>query len=96
VPQAFPFVSPAERGAASALAAEGIEAWQMWQRPHPDTPSGYPGAARWRRELLLLPVHHGLSDGDVDRVADAAERIVPPAARAGRPGREPVATGGPA
>ncbi|HLY38001.1 MAG TPA: DegT/DnrJ/EryC1/StrS family aminotransferase [Candidatus Binatia bacterium] len=74
-PLAFPLVSDDRRRLLDRLAAEGVRALELWQRPHPALPvERFPYAARLRATLVGLPVHQELRAGDVERVIAAVER----------------------
>jgi hypothetical protein len=69
-PFAFPVVSDRKAELLSHLEAENVVAFDLWSVPHPVLPTeGFPGAARRRATTVGLPVHHGLSDRDVARIA---------------------------
>jgi dTDP-4-amino-4,6-dideoxygalactose transaminase len=55
----------------------GIESGNYWYVPHPACP---PDLAQevsgWRNHLLELPIHQGLTHGDIDRIADAVLRLL--------------------
>ncbi len=59
------------------LAAMGIESVNLWYEPHPVCPTDLAEeVSRWRRHLLELPIHQGLNESDVDRVADSVISIL--------------------
>jgi dTDP-4-amino-4,6-dideoxygalactose transaminase len=69
-PFAFPVVSDRKAELLAHLEAHNVVAFDLWSVPHPILPAeGFPGAARRRATTVGLPVHHGLSDRDVARIA---------------------------
>jgi dTDP-4-amino-4,6-dideoxygalactose transaminase len=69
-PFAFPVVSERKAELLAHLEAENVVAFDLWSVPHPVlSAGGFPRAARRRATTVGLPVHHGLSDGDVARIA---------------------------
>lgn len=74
-PLQFPVVVSDKPRFLERLAAQGIEGADAWPIPHPALPTGqFSSAATLRSTLVGLPVHHGLREGDLDRVASAALR----------------------
>ena len=69
-PFAFPIATTQKHGLIAALAAEGIEALDLWSLPHPSAPD-YRSAMARRATTVGLPVHQELRAEDVDRIADA-------------------------
>jgi dTDP-4-amino-4,6-dideoxygalactose transaminase len=74
-PLQFPVVVSDKPRFLERLAARGIEGADAWPVAHPSLPvRNFPSAAALRSTLVGLPVHHGLRDSDLDRVATAALR----------------------
>lgn len=78
---ASPFVFPVAAGrkdeALRDLAADGIDAMNLWSVPHPSLPEGrFPRAAMLRRRVLGLPVHQELTELDLERIARSARRAL--------------------
>lgn len=75
---ASPFVLPvrtADKPALLAwLRARGVDAVDLWSRPHPALDAaGYPGASARRASTVALPVHQELAPEDLQRIAWAME-----------------------
>jgi dTDP-4-amino-4,6-dideoxygalactose transaminase len=75
----FPVRSALRDGLQAHLRAAGVETLVHYPVPLPEqeafsglAPAACPAAARLAREVLSLPLHPGLGDGDVARVCDAA------------------------
>lgn len=78
-PFAFPLFVADQSRAIALLAVHGIEAIAGWPTPHPALPlERFPGAARRRAGVVLLPVHQELRATDLDRIAAAARGIPDP------------------
>jgi len=59
---------------ARSLAGWGVEAVAWWDEFHPAVPwAEFPEAQALKRRVLALPVHQGLSEADMERVACAFE-----------------------
>lgn len=59
---------------ARLMAGWGVEACPWWRELHPAVPWGeFPEAAALKRRLLALPVHQGLGETEMERVAAAFE-----------------------
>lgn len=73
---AAPFALPLDvddrRATLAALLDAGVAALDLWSRPHPGLPAGFPDAERRRARTIALPVHQELSEADVEAVARAA------------------------
>ncbi|MDP2316672.1 MAG: aminotransferase class I/II-fold pyridoxal phosphate-dependent enzyme [Pseudomonadota bacterium] len=73
--------TPGRDALAAALTVAGIESAVYYRRPLSEEPAlaggpaaPTPNATRYCAEALALPVHEGLTDGDVDRVLDTIGR----------------------
>jgi dTDP-4-amino-4,6-dideoxygalactose transaminase len=72
-PLQFPIQVRSKRAVLERLAAAGVEGADLWPRPHPLAQNDQSERARSLRSTLVgLPVHHGLRDSDLSRVAEAA------------------------
>jgi perosamine synthetase len=59
------------------LHAVGIDAINFWSTGDPACdPQEFPEVTRMRRQILELPCHQSLDDGDIDRVANAVKQAV--------------------
>ena len=68
---------PCNASRIDAFRASGIGAVDAWSVAHPSLPvDEYPGAARWRRGMVLLPVHQELRAIDVERIASVARHVL--------------------
>ena len=77
-PYAFPVTAPDRAAAMAHLRDRGVRAVALWSVPHPSLPaSAFPGAARWRSELIGLPVHQELLSRHVDQIVDAVQSMPP-------------------
>ncbi len=75
-PHAFPLFVADKGRAIAQLAAHGIDAIDAWSAPHPALPADrFPGAARRRAGVILLPVHQELRAADLERIVNAARGI---------------------
>lgn len=73
-PWFFPVETDDKLGLIAHLAAKGVGSMDFWSLPHPAMDAErFPRAARRRGRTVALPVHQELREGDVQRVADAAE-----------------------
>jgi dTDP-4-amino-4,6-dideoxygalactose transaminase len=76
-PHAFPIETTAGPMVVAELASMGVRAFRYWSLPHSSVPAGeFPGAARWRSRIVVLPVHQELRPADVGRVTTAARRAL--------------------
>ena len=72
-PHAFPIETDRREDLLAELKRSGIRAFAFWSYHHPSLPSGdFPGAARWRARIVVLPVHHELGRGEIQRIAATA------------------------
>ena len=91
----FPVRASARQSLQTAMTAAGVETLIHYPVPLHEQAAfaAYPAhqcpvAERATRELLSLPLHPGLSDADIQRVAAAAARLT------AEPGRRTLSTGG--
>ena len=71
-PFVFPVAARAKSELLGHLAAAGIHAFDFWSIPHPSlSEEAFPAASALRREVIGLPVHQELREGDVDRISAA-------------------------
>jgi perosamine synthetase len=76
-PLEFPIQVRNKRAVLERLAAAGVEGADLWPRPHPLVGSDHTERAGTLRSTLVgLPVHHGLRESDLPRVAEAARSAV--------------------
>jgi dTDP-4-amino-4,6-dideoxygalactose transaminase len=76
-PFAFPVMAKDKAQVIAGLRAAAAGAVDAWSVAHPSLDvQGFPGAARWRTGLVLLPVHQVLRGRDVDRLARTAHDIL--------------------
>jgi dTDP-4-amino-4,6-dideoxygalactose transaminase len=72
-PHAFPIETERREQLLALLKRSGIRAFAFWSHHHPSLPSGdFPGAARWRARVVVLPVHQELRREEVERIAATA------------------------
>ena len=68
-PLAFPVATPRKADLLRHLADHDVAAIDLWSVPHPDLDAArFPGAERFRRTVVGLPVHQGLRARDLDRL----------------------------
>lgn len=73
-PWVFPIRSGSRDEALDALRAAGLDALNFWSAPHPLLDADrFPAIAERRATTLGLPVHQGLRDRDIDRIAGLAQ-----------------------
>ncbi len=75
-PLFFPVLVPDKVRFQQDLVSRGVESVNLWDAPHPSCPS--PQAthiSHWRKHCLELPIHQELSDGAIDRVAEAVSFV---------------------
>jgi dTDP-4-amino-4,6-dideoxygalactose transaminase len=74
-PFVLPVVTTDKPALLARLRARGVDAVDLWSRPHPALEGGvgYPGAATRRASTVALPVHQELGPGDLERIAWAME-----------------------
>ena len=76
-PYTLPVLARDKTRTLALLLERGIGAINAWSVPHPSLPvAAFPGAARWRSRVLLLPVHQELRSGDLDRIASTARSVL--------------------
>jgi perosamine synthetase len=76
-PLEFPIRVRNKQAVLERLAAEGVEGADLWPRPHPLVHNAQSERTRALRSSLVgLPVHHGLRESDLPRVAEAARSAI--------------------
>jgi hypothetical protein len=72
-PLVFPVATDDKRALLLRLADAGVHAIDYWSVPDPTLPADrFPDAARRRATTVALPVHQGLRESDLIRIAEAA------------------------
>jgi len=75
-PLFFPILVPDKPAAAKALLRHGIEATELWNRGDPQVPGESSADAEFlRRHVLELPIHQGVSDDQVEYMAEQVLRL---------------------
>ncbi len=70
-PLFFPILVPDKSAAAKALSRLGIEATELWNDGDPQVPDKISGDAEFlRRHVLELPIHQGISDVQIEYMAE--------------------------
>jgi dTDP-4-amino-4,6-dideoxygalactose transaminase len=73
-PLFFPILVPDKPAAARTLRARGVDAVEFWNEGDPEADS-FADVRFLRRHVLELPLHQGLSDAQVDHVAEQVGRL---------------------
>jgi len=77
VPWVFPVATTRKRRVLESLAADRISAMDLWSVPHRSLAVElFPAATERRASTVALPVHQGLRDEDLERIAGAAARAL--------------------
>jgi dTDP-4-amino-4,6-dideoxygalactose transaminase len=75
-PLFFPILVPNKPAAAQALSRLGIEATELWNYGDPQVPDDISADAEFlRRHVLELPIHQGVSEVQVDYMAEQVLRL---------------------
>jgi len=75
-PLFFPIFVPDKSAAARALAQRGIEATELWNFGDPQVPGDISADAEFlRRHVLELPIHQGISEDQVEYMAEQVLRL---------------------
>jgi hypothetical protein len=75
-PLFFPILVPDKPAAAHALSQLGIEATELWNCGDPQVPRGISADAEFlRRHVLELPIHQGVSEVQVEYIAEQVLRL---------------------
>jgi len=75
-PLFFPILVPDKHAAANALSRLGIEATELWNYGDPLVPGEISEDAEFlRRHVLELPIHQGVSDVQIDYMAEQVLRL---------------------
>jgi dTDP-4-amino-4,6-dideoxygalactose transaminase len=75
-PLFFPLLVPDKPAAARALAQRGIEAIELWNYGDPQVPGEISADAEFlRRHILELPIHQGISEAQVEYMAEQVLRL---------------------
>jgi dTDP-4-amino-4,6-dideoxygalactose transaminase len=76
-PWFFPVEADDKAGLLRDLAARGVSGMDVWSVPHPSLPAErFPDAHRRRSRTVALPTHHELTEGDLDRIVEAARTLL--------------------
>jgi len=76
-PLFFPVVVEDKIRFQSDMLRLGIQTINLWYESHPACPPDLDAeTSKWRRHLIEVPIHQGLSLEDIDRVADAVSSLV--------------------
>lgn len=74
-PWLFPLVAEAPEDLRRHLLADGVASIGFWRAGHPAIPRHlFPFEERLRRDVVALPVHHGLTCAEVARIGEAVQR----------------------